>query len=728
MKSKQAEFVTSAVGDARSAVPARSVKDVGGRPRDATRDEAILDAAIAILGETGYERMTMDMVAVRAKAGKATVYRRWPSKAEMVIEAVARMKRSLVNSENLADTGSLRGDLLALFRPQSVEQVQYKLRAMAGVASVLNQHPTLADAGHDAVVLPWVEANRTLILRALARGEVSKDAHVDTVAKIIPSLAAYRTMVQRQPFDHAFLVETVDGIVLPALGVVIHASERDTPANRKPIEWKLIADLPVTSRREAIENSIEPTMTLTPSEIDLLNCLLKKSYRLREQLPLSRYLEKIARLAGYLARPTIRYQEILSCGVGCAGSRICSLASISYLKDMGQAVLPGDRGAVRKRHPDREKQSAVRAMGCDVCAGRNADGGAAGPLAAPRPYRARFRCYANIVRTVIPSERIVVGGARAVGACAEQRRWARKHHQHWFEALIKKRRDPQWASCDFSQPGADGAPIFHGKPLGARCLAGVPIQACIDTAWGSPSCVTSCMIFPFCKTITRCAMAIVSGRCATRMRVSAKWAIAALTACSFQMSRWLVASSSTISRGLRYNARASRIRCFCPPESPVPRSPTSVLKPIGMLTISWRTAANWALACACSRSGAGSKKQMLSMMEPENKRSSCITRGLAAAGWTGYGNTLAGRDGQIEVGKYTGLVVGVAKRHIAEFHQWRRLRYDCARNGAVMIFLRLCEHDVGNPGAVQAQHAQFYDLVDQAGGAAAELILVADEC
>lgn len=195
------------------------VRDAGGRPRDASRDAAILDAAIAILAETGYDRMTMDMVAVRARAGKATVYRRWASKADMVVDAVARMKRGLVDNDNLADTGTLRGDLLALFRPQSVQQAEYKLRAMAGVASMLDQHPTLAEAGHDAIVSPWVAANRTLILRALDRGEVAPGAHVETVAQIIPALAAYRALVQRRPFDHAFLVEIIDGIVLPALGL-----------------------------------------------------------------------------------------------------------------------------------------------------------------------------------------------------------------------------------------------------------------------------------------------------------------------------------------------------------------------------------------------------------------------------------------------------------------------------------------------------------------------------
>lgn len=198
---------------------ARPQRDGGGRPRDATRDEAILDAAIAILAETGYERMTMDMVAMRAKAGKATVYRRWPSKGEMVVEAVARMKRSLVDLEQLADTGTLRGDLLALFKPQSVEQAEQKMRAMAGLAAMLAQHPALAEAGHDAIVAPWVAANRMLIERARARGEANANAHVDTVAQIIPSLAAYRALIQRRPFDHAFLVEIIDGVLLPALGI-----------------------------------------------------------------------------------------------------------------------------------------------------------------------------------------------------------------------------------------------------------------------------------------------------------------------------------------------------------------------------------------------------------------------------------------------------------------------------------------------------------------------------
>ncbi|MCJ2109902.1 TetR/AcrR family transcriptional regulator [Methylobacterium sp. E-025] len=204
-----------------------------GRKRDASRDAAILDAAISILAEVGYDGMTMDMVAVRAKAGKATVYRRWATKADMVLEAVARMKREQVDLDNLPDTGNLRDDLLALFRPQPMEETERKLRAMAGMAALLTQHPALADTAHDALVAPWVEANRALMRRALDRGEIPRDADVEMVAQVMPSMGAYRALVRRRPFDRAFLVTMIDGLVLPALGLP-RKSPDPTPTTGAP--------------------------------------------------------------------------------------------------------------------------------------------------------------------------------------------------------------------------------------------------------------------------------------------------------------------------------------------------------------------------------------------------------------------------------------------------------------------------------------------------------------
>ena len=84
-----------------------------GRKRDHTRDPEILEAAIDVLAETGFDGMTIDMVAARAKAGKATIYRRWTSKADLVLDAVACMKAGELDAEHLPDTGTLRGDLIS---------------------------------------------------------------------------------------------------------------------------------------------------------------------------------------------------------------------------------------------------------------------------------------------------------------------------------------------------------------------------------------------------------------------------------------------------------------------------------------------------------------------------------------------------------------------------------------------------------------------------------------
>ncbi|MCV4276076.1 TetR/AcrR family transcriptional regulator [Pseudomonas capsici] len=188
-----------------------------GRRRDPERDVAILDAAIEVLAESGYDGMTMDMVAARAKAGKATVYRRWGSKAELILEAVTHLKRRQVDLERLPDTGTLRGDLLALFKPQSVEEAEHKMRVMAGLAAVLLQNPQLADAGDAAIVQPWALVNRLLMKRALERGEISASADIDAASQVLPSMAAYRALIQRKPFDLTFLTTMIDGVLLPAL-------------------------------------------------------------------------------------------------------------------------------------------------------------------------------------------------------------------------------------------------------------------------------------------------------------------------------------------------------------------------------------------------------------------------------------------------------------------------------------------------------------------------------
>jgi AcrR family transcriptional regulator len=188
-----------------------------GRKRDHSRDGVILQAALDVLAEVGYAGMTIDMVAARAKAGKATVYRRWASKEELVLEAVARTRRGELPLDELPDTGTLRGDLLALLTPLPRAEAEKRMRVMAGLASMAVTHPGFDEAVNDTMVASWAMAYRALMQRAVERSEIPDTADIETVSQVIPSVAAYRTLIRRKPFERDFLTTWIDGVVLPAL-------------------------------------------------------------------------------------------------------------------------------------------------------------------------------------------------------------------------------------------------------------------------------------------------------------------------------------------------------------------------------------------------------------------------------------------------------------------------------------------------------------------------------
>jgi AcrR family transcriptional regulator len=190
-----------------------------GRPRDAARDPEILAAALDVLAETGYDGMTIDMVAARAKAGKATLYRRWPSKADLVIDAVACMRGEDLELDRLPDTGTLRGDLVAMIKPPAIQDVERKLQIMAGVMSMLSRDPGLSEAVNATIVEPRARVHRLLMRRAAERGEISPESDIETLSLVTPSMAAYRVLVLKKPVDREFLISMIDGVLLPALGL-----------------------------------------------------------------------------------------------------------------------------------------------------------------------------------------------------------------------------------------------------------------------------------------------------------------------------------------------------------------------------------------------------------------------------------------------------------------------------------------------------------------------------
>ena len=189
-----------------------------GRKRDETRDGDILDATVEILAEYGYDRMTMDMVAARAKAGKATVYRRWPSKAHMIVDAIARVSRRELDVDELPDTGTVRGDLTALIRPAALDDGNRPLKIMSAVASIRAAQDDPEVTRQLSGTNPWIKANRIVIERAIARDEVAVDTDVEFMARVIPAMCYYRVTVEGRSLDADHISALIDTVLLPALG------------------------------------------------------------------------------------------------------------------------------------------------------------------------------------------------------------------------------------------------------------------------------------------------------------------------------------------------------------------------------------------------------------------------------------------------------------------------------------------------------------------------------
>lgn len=179
----------------------------------------ILEAALDMLAETGYDGMTVDMVAARAKAGKATLYRRWPSKAHLVADAVASLAPAHAPLSHVPDTGSLRGDLLALTVADGPSTDERSNRIAAALVSVFTRDPELAAVVQERIIAPQVASIRALLERARDRGEIGQDRDLDLIALTIPAMIAYRLIFMNEQPATDFPRLVIDEILLPAVGI-----------------------------------------------------------------------------------------------------------------------------------------------------------------------------------------------------------------------------------------------------------------------------------------------------------------------------------------------------------------------------------------------------------------------------------------------------------------------------------------------------------------------------
>lgn len=181
-----------------------------GRPRDASLDERILRAALEVMGEGGLRRCTIDAVALRAEVPKSTIYRRWPSKDEL---QVAALERYVTEHQPMPDTGTLRGDLDALFRSQIRAYSSREVRPMVSFAfSVLADGeavPTATVAAIRRFALNRRARYREVLERAQARGEVRANVDLEVAISFL-SGAVWAHLADLQPIDDVFADAVVD--------------------------------------------------------------------------------------------------------------------------------------------------------------------------------------------------------------------------------------------------------------------------------------------------------------------------------------------------------------------------------------------------------------------------------------------------------------------------------------------------------------------------------------
>jgi AcrR family transcriptional regulator len=186
------------------------------RPRvEGDREQEILAATLEILTEVGFDKLTMDAVAARAKASKATLYRRWENKASLVIEALHSTKEE----PPLVDTGSLRGDLMAAFCGMGGLADPDTVATFASTITAICRDPEFAETFRNEVVGPKLQRSRTIWERARERGEIRKQVDLDLLEPALAGIVLHRVFVLGQQPDENLIARVIDQIILPAAGV-----------------------------------------------------------------------------------------------------------------------------------------------------------------------------------------------------------------------------------------------------------------------------------------------------------------------------------------------------------------------------------------------------------------------------------------------------------------------------------------------------------------------------
>jgi len=183
------------------------------RPRiEGDREQEILEATLQVLGEVGYDRLTMDAVATKAKASKATLYRRWTNKVSLVIEALQHTK----GPHETPDTGSLREDLRIAFCGDGGLDDPNSVAMFSSVLTAITRDPEFAEAFRRDVIGPKLAFSQQIWQRARDRGELREDVDLSLLEPALAGIVLHRVFLMGETPDADVITRVIDQIILPA--------------------------------------------------------------------------------------------------------------------------------------------------------------------------------------------------------------------------------------------------------------------------------------------------------------------------------------------------------------------------------------------------------------------------------------------------------------------------------------------------------------------------------
>lgn len=190
------------------------------RKRGAALEDAILEASFAELSEVGYTAFTIEAVAARAKTGKASIYRRWPTKADLVLDALCDL---IPTAEQCGLMPDLDDSVTTVDALRNIAQaISGILDSPAGcvmrsVKCEAASDPELARAIDQRFQAPRREAMLALLRRGVDRGEVRPEAVCEVIVDVLPAMLGHRILLQRERLTESDITDIIDQIVIPLI-------------------------------------------------------------------------------------------------------------------------------------------------------------------------------------------------------------------------------------------------------------------------------------------------------------------------------------------------------------------------------------------------------------------------------------------------------------------------------------------------------------------------------